>query len=354
MSSTPVRRVLGLLAAIALVAAGKVVFDQLTGPPAGSYQVTVRLGHAGNGLDAGSDVKVRGILVGQVTDIRLGDNAQAVATLTIFPGPRLPADVTPVVTSKTFLGEKQVELRPAAPRLTAGDPLAAGAVLETARRPTEVEELLTAVQPVVEAIDPAELAAVVDTLGAFDRADARIAGRNIELGARLTDFGAETAAAQLDRLSTLADITGELSTVAGDVNRLNASLPRWVSVLPDRQPTVRTNLERLAVFSRVLNEFLQTEEDSIADVLEVTTTVNGVLAGQADDLSRFVFGVFRYAKRLGTHNGVLVDGTDHGWFRAFVGGEGQAERLCDSLPPAVQRAAPGCVGEQKPVGPGLR
>lgn len=345
--TTVVRRLLGTLAILLFVGGAKVLFDVVAAPPSGSIEVVAHVGRAGQGLGEGSDVKVRGVNVGTVKEVTLDDNANAVATLIIHPVHRLPKDVEALVVAKTFLGEKQIVLRPKGESLSEGPALADGDVLGVAGggQPTEVQELIAALEPLLDEIGPFDLAAIVDTFGSFDRQDAETAAKNIEVGAELADFGAETAAEQIDRLSTLADVTGELATTADDFNRLNRSLPEWVSLLPDRQRDVRRNLDALAAFSRTTADFLQTEEQAITEVLRVTTIVNGVVAGQAGDLSRFIEGAFLYAKKLGAHGGSLVDGSEHGWFTVMMGDEGTIGQICESLGP-LEEHAPGCVEDE--------
>ena len=349
----PARAIMGTVAVILLVAGAFLLTEVVASPPDGSFTVRVDLGaQAGKGLRAGSDVKVRGVLVGTVRSIELDEDARPYARVLIRPVHRLPADVSVVVSNKTFLGEKQLELIPQAGSLAAGEPLGPGAVLEVAREgPTEVQEFIAALEPVLDAIDPVELAAVVDTFGSFDASDARTAADNIEMSARLAEFGADTASEQLDRLGSAATLIGELATTADQFNRLNRSLPTWVSLLPDRQGDIHAQFELLSAFSVTLADFLRVEQDTIAEVLAVTTIVNGVLADQASDLSGVIFGVARYAEKLSSHAGSLNDGSEYGWFSAFIGGAGQVEALCESLPPEFQEAAPGCINESDSTDP---
>ncbi|MBW3562550.1 MAG: MCE family protein [Actinobacteria bacterium] len=347
MTSMLTRRILGTVSVILLIAGAFLLTYVVGSPPAGSFTVRVDLGaQAGKGLRAGSDVKVRGVLVGTVRSIELDEDARPYARVLIRPVHRLPADVSVVVSNKTFLGEKQLELVPQSESLGAGEPLGPGAVLAVGREgPTEVQEFIAALEPVLDAIDPVELAAVVDTFGSFDASDARTAAENIEVSARLAEFGAETASVQLDRLSAAATLIGELATTADSFNRLNRSLPTWVSLLPDRQGDIHEQFELLSAFAVTLADLLRVEQDTIAEVLAVTTIVNGVLADQASDLSGVIFGVARYAHKLAGHGGSLNDGSEYGWFSAFMGGEGELEELCEHLPPEFQEAAPGCINE---------
>lgn len=342
-----VRRLLGTLAVLLFVGGGKVLFDVVAAPPSGSIEVTAQLGAAGQGLDAGSDVRVRGVVVGEVKEVTLDQRANAVATLIIFPLHPIPRDVEAEVVQKTFLGEKQVVLRPQGESLSAGPPLADGDVVPLADggEPAEVQRLLRALEPVLSSIEPYDLGAIVQAFGSFDRRDAELTARNLEVGAELAAFGAETAEEQIDRLSQLATLSGELATTAEDFNRLNRSLPTWVSLLPDRQEAVRRNLDSLSRFSTTTADFLETEEQAIGEVLRVTTIVNGVFAGQAGDLSRFIEGAYLYAKKLGSHGGSLRDGSEYGWFTVMMGDEGTIGQICETLGP-LEEFAPGCVEDE--------
>ncbi len=103
------RRIVGFTSALLLTALTLLAFRVVTAPSPGSYEVEALLGRAGAGLGPGSDVKVRGAVVGEVVDLRYVEG-RAVATLLMEPEPRLPAELDLVVTAKTLLGEKQVEL----------------------------------------------------------------------------------------------------------------------------------------------------------------------------------------------------------------------------------------------------
>ena len=66
-----------------------------------------------DGLDVGSDVRLAGVTVGQVTGETVNPkDYQAVVTLTVRPDIRLPTDSSVVVTSDSLLGGKYLALAP--------------------------------------------------------------------------------------------------------------------------------------------------------------------------------------------------------------------------------------------------
>ena len=339
------RRLGGTVAVILLLDLAFLGLKIVNGPEPRSYQITAVLGQAGAGLGVGSDVKVRGVRVGKVLGLTLNENAEAVALIEMLPEPSLPdpSRLGVAVTAKTLLGEKQVELFPAGnsldpPYLQAGDVL----TVDPARYPTEVQDVIAALDPFFAAIDPRDLADLVDTFGSLE-GEGDLIGRNLDASAELAEWGASTAATQIDRIGTFANVTQSLADRAPDINRLMRSLPSWVSLLPDRQADIRANLELVRTFSTGFAEFLETNEVLIAEMLAAMDIVGAVLEERADKIAELIFGVYRYAYKLGHHGGNLNDGTEFAWFRALTGGEGVIQDICDQLPIELQEHAPGCV-----------
>lgn len=337
----PLWRVLGLALAVLLVALAYGANHYLSEAEAG-YPVTAVLGEAGTGLNQGSDVKIRGVLVGEVVALDFEDG-RAIAHLEIDHDVSVPRDVEVVVTAKTLLGPKQVELRPdgslRAPFLEAGDVISA----DPEHGPTEIQDVIHELEAVFGDIPSEELAVLVEAMGSFTREDGELIARNIDQGAELADFGARTAEAQLARIGALADVVEALAPRAEDWNRLARTLPTWTSVLPDRQTDVRASLDALSSFSVALAELLEVEEDEIRRVMVLGDRIGSVIDPRMDEIGRMVQGIYRYSRMFGEHGGSLEDGTEHSWFRAHLGDEGEFGRFCEEIPEEMAEVLPGCV-----------
>lgn len=344
LGSVAVRRILGLGLAVLLVAGTRLLLHYVT-EFEDRIPVTVVLGEAGVGLNTGSDVKVRGVRVGQVVEVRFEDG-QALADLEVDRVPRIPRDLDVVVTAKTLLGPKQVELRPRGrlvePWLAAGDVIEAG----PEHGPTEVQDVLHELESVFDDIPNEELATLIEAFSGFDERDAETVGRNIDQGAELAEFGARTADDQLARLSAFADVVEALATRTDDINRLGRSLPEWVGFLPDRQADVRAALDALSSFSVGLAEFLETDEASIRRLMVLGDRIGEVLDPRMHEIGDFVQGIYRYSRMFGSHGGSLSDGTEHAWFRAHIGDEGEMGRFCEQMPEEFRAALPGCTARE--------
>ena len=71
----------------------------------------VRYEESISGLELGSTVKMKGVRVGQVEDIDIGDDVESVVvTLSLNPGTPIPEDTRAVMTSIGITGLKFIEL----------------------------------------------------------------------------------------------------------------------------------------------------------------------------------------------------------------------------------------------------
>ena len=104
--------------------------------PIEGYTISARFNDAG-GIDSGADVRINGIRVGTVRSVTVDpQRADAVVTMTIRSGLKLPDDSVAGITTLGLTGPKFVQLAPGKSRRD----LAAGAVLAHTRDHTSVEE----------------------------------------------------------------------------------------------------------------------------------------------------------------------------------------------------------------------
>src|ERR1044071_1785009 len=126
--------------------------------------VSLETDHVGNQLRTGADVKLRGVIVGEVRTIR-PEGDHAVLDLALDPDHvgDIPGNVTARLLPKTLFGERYVALQtPAAP---SGE-LREGAVIWQARTSSavEIEEVLDNLMPVLRAIQPEKLSSTLNAM----------------------------------------------------------------------------------------------------------------------------------------------------------------------------------------------
>jgi phospholipid/cholesterol/gamma-HCH transport system substrate-binding protein len=317
MEQAVIRRIAGAAGALLLVALSWLGMDYAFSPPKGSFHVTAVLGQAGSGLNEGTDVKVRGVRIGKVSDLRFEDGV-AEATLQIDPGTEVPmTGLDMVVTAKTLLGEKQIEL--SFPDDAFGQPpfLSEGDVLEASREPTELQEVLDAMRPFLDAIDPQDIATIVDVLGEQQGEGENIA-RNLELSAEVARFLDRTADDAINNLVLFTQFADGVTAGAEDFARMNRNLPAAVALMHERTDDIDTNLKALSSFAVTFAAYLEVEEDRIDRVLTTGDAVGAVLEPEIGAWGSFLEGLFHYTQNLGRPAGILSDGTEWAAFRILV------------------------------------
>ncbi len=142
--------------------------------------ITLEADTLGNQLDPRADVKLRGLLVGEVREVH-ADGTKAILDIALNPQyvPDIPSDVHARLLPKTLFGEKYVEL--VAPADTTR-PIQAGDVITQDRTKVgiEVQQLMNDLLPLLRTVQPGELNA---TLSAFATA---LEGRGDRIGDNLT------------------------------------------------------------------------------------------------------------------------------------------------------------------------
>lgn len=314
---TLLRRIMGTAAAVLVVAAGYLGLEARYSPVSGSYEVEAVLGRAGSGLKQGSDIKVRGVRVGEVAGLRFEEGV-AIATLRFDPEPALPSpdQLELAVTAKTLLGEKQIEISFPDDAFGSEPALAGGDRLEANRQPTELGEVLDELAPFLDAIEDEELATIIEAL-AEQQGESEVVVENLELGRELARFGARTADDNLANLRRLTDVADSLTPVVDDMTRLNAALPEATRVLREEQERLTQSLDTLSSFSVGLAEFLESEEPTIDTLLRSGDVVGAMLERRQSDIGDLVFGLYSYLRNF-PHGIALDDGTEAAGFRIFI------------------------------------
>ncbi len=203
--------------------------------------VTLKTSKAGSQLPERADVKLRGMIVGEVTDMEVTKDG---VELTLGMNPDLidevPAGVTAQILPKTLFGEKFVALIP--PEDASGQSLKAGDVIEKANVPIELETVLNNLYGLLEAVEPAELST---TLTAVSTA---LEGRGEQLGETFVELNSYLEQINPDIPQAVDDLIafGEVSDIYA------AALPDLAHVLENTVTTGNTIVEKDAQLSAFL------------------------------------------------------------------------------------------------------
>ncbi|TDE33757.1 MCE family protein [Actinomadura sp. 6K520] len=231
-------------------------------------EVTVRTERAGLQLLPHSDVKVRGLIVGEVRDT---DATARGATLHLALDPDkaklIPGNVQARLLPKTLFGEKYVELH--IPEQPGALGLAEGAVIQQdrSRAAVEIDKVLNDLLPLLQAVKPAELNATLNALATalqgrgeqigqnLEQADALLKKINPELGTLVHDLNglADVSdiyhAAAPDLLQTLRNLNVTSKTITDKTATIERLIPATTALAQDGDVFMRTNGPKIVGFN---------------------------------------------------------------------------------------------------------
>lgn len=253
-------------------------------------EITLETSTIGLQLPNRADVKIRGVIVGEVIDMSTNADG-AELTLGIFPEmtDTIPADVTGSIVPKTLFGEKYVSLIPTSG--TDGESIKAGAVIEKTAIATEVEKVLSDLYPLLTAVQPAKINM---TLNAIATA---LEGRGDQLGENL-----ETVDAYLKRLNpqipALVEdlrLTAQVSDIYADVlPEVGTILENTVTTtgtLEDRSTQLNALFTNVSNFSGSARTFLDDNESNLIRLGEVSAAQLRVLSRYSTEFPCLLEGI---------------------------------------------------------------
>jgi len=253
-------------------------------------RVTLQTSTIGLQLPSRADVKIRGVIVGEVLEFDTNaDGAELV--LGIYPDERdtIPANVTGAILPKTLFGEKYVSL--VVPDAPSNTPIQVGDVISKTQISTEVEKVLADLYPLLRAVQPAQLNSTLNALATA------LEGRGDELGNNL-----EVVDTYLKRMNPLLPpliedlrLTAEVSDLYADV------LPEIATILDNTVTTTGTLEDRsaklnalftdIAAFSDTARTFLEDNGDNLTRLGEVSAQQLRVLAKYSTEFPCLTAGI---------------------------------------------------------------
>lgn len=284
---------IGLILMIALTTIGiKAAF----GAFAGGYELHGEFSAAGQGLMSGSDVKIRGVNVGEVSGIELMEN-RAVVSMRIEDDLRVPETAQAVIRPKTLFGEKFVDILPGEDEVT-GPYLDDGDEIEDTLGGFELEEVLSDAYPIIDAIDPAEFTTVLHELATAGDGLGENINRSIVNAAILTELQASNDTEIRQFLGDFALLSEEIDRLAPDLTRaardLNVALPS----LTARSDQLNTALVQLARLSGDVADLLENNEEFTTNALTNGSKGLQVLFDKRSRIQPLLLGLTQYTRTI--------------------------------------------------------
>ncbi|MFD4194274.1 MCE family protein [Amycolatopsis thermoflava] len=279
------RRVFGLvyLLAIVLFFALTIAFYQKRFTPV--VMVDLRVQKLGDQLLPQSDVKVRGVIVGEVRSI---DTSFEGATLHLALNPDkidlIPKNVTARLLPKTLFGERYVNLvlpkTGAVGRIEAGDTIG----LDRSSAAVELNRVLDSLMPVLKSVQPEKLSSTLTAVS-----DALSDGRGKDLGQTLVTLNEYVR----ELNPSLPDLTEDIRQLAGVADAYRDAAPDLLQTLSDLTVTSKTLVDQqqnlhglfdsLSATSADLRSFLEVNKNNLIGLVGASRSTVELLAKYAPE-----------------------------------------------------------------------
>ncbi len=212
-----------------------------------------------SGLVEDGDVRLVGVRVGGIKSLQVRDG-KCVATMVIKRDAGLRKDCRAEVRARSVLGEKYVAMLPQG---DSAPPLASGDVIVDTAIPYEIDQMVTAIGPVLEAVDPDDVAVIVSALAGVvrDSEDADTAGL-IAKGEQLLD--------NLNEMASIApQVKQDVPVILSNLRSTTARLDRTLDHLDQTLDRADVVVARLDESTADLPETMDDVEAAAADLREL-------------------------------------------------------------------------------------
>lgn len=254
---------------LALAAGSTVAVRAAYGAFDDDIEVHTRFDRAGQALREGSDVKYRGVNVGEVGKIELRDRKVDVR-LDLDHDARIPAATTASVRAKTVFGEKFIELAEVDDEGDGdgGPYLADGDLVQPSGVGLEVEDLLDTTDDLLRGIDAQELATLTDVLVEASQGEGDRVARLIDRSVDATAVIADTVEAQQRAIDSFARFARQYRDVGPSINAINANLNELLPTFNAAREDYERLLVTLRPFADQLAELIEVNEADIGRILD--------------------------------------------------------------------------------------
>jgi len=270
--------------------------------------VTLETDRLGSQLQESSDVKLRGLLVGEVRHVEATPTG-ARLELALQPDEvaKIPSNVSARLLPKTLFGERYVDLVTATSNAR---PIEAGDTIpqDRSRVSIELETVLDNLYPLLRTVQPAKLATTLNALSTTLDGRGDEIGRNLVLVDRyLKALNPSMPTIQRD-ISLLADTADLYAGVAPDFFRLTESLRVTNRTIVQKDQQLAAFLVGTAGFANEAAGFLRDNEQRIIQVGQVSKPTLQLLAEYSPIYPCVASGLVNWLPRA---NAAFSGGTFH-------------------------------------------
>lgn len=232
-------------------------------------EVTVKASRIGLQLPQRADVKIKGVIVGEVLDYEpTAEGADITLGLYQDRTTDVPRDVTASILPKTLFGEKFVSLV-VPDGGSSAEPIADGDVIQRTDLSIEVEQVLSDLYPLLRAVQPADLNTTLNAVATALEGRGEQLGETLEtLDDYLTRFNPELPAL-IEDLRLTARVSDTYADVLPEVATILRNTITTTSTLEDREDRLKALFNDVSKLATVTERFTRANGDNLVRLADL-------------------------------------------------------------------------------------
>jgi virulence factor Mce-like protein len=226
-----------------------------------TYKLTATFDDA-TGLLRADNVKVAGVVVGQVSSVKI-DQGRAKVEFTVKDSVKVASDSQVVIRWRNLIGERYLYIYPG----TASTVLRDGDRVTKTRSVVDVGELFNRLGPIVKAVDPKDVNTFLDTI------------------VQALDGNTDKIRQSIDNLAVVAQSLGARDQQIG---RLIDNVNTVAGAIDDRDAQIRTVLDNLVLISNTFSQNTDVLNAAVTELGDFSDNFGALLANNSSQIDRIV------------------------------------------------------------------
>ena len=260
-------------------------------------EVTLDAATIGLQMPDHADVKIRGVIVGEVLGFTATDEGAKVR-LGIFPSQMhtIPSNVTGAIVPKTLFGEKYVSL------VVPGDEpaptsLQPGATITRTRVPVEVQQVLADLYPLLRTVQPADINLTLNAISTALEGRGEALGRDLVTVDRYLKRVNPQIPQIVEDLRLTTKVANTYADVVPSIAQILDNTITTTGTLQDRHQQLQALFTDVSSFSDTAHDFLRQNGDNIIRLGQVSRPQAQMLARYAPEYPCLLGGLVGAGKR---------------------------------------------------------
>jgi phospholipid/cholesterol/gamma-HCH transport system substrate-binding protein len=260
-------------------------------------EVTLDASTIGLQMPDHADVKIRGVIVGEVLGFSATDEGAQVH-LGIFPSQMhtIPSNVTGAIVPKTLFGEKYVSLV-----IPHDDPssvaLRPGATIPHTEVPVEVQKVLADLYPLLRTVQPADINVTLNAISTALEGRGQALGRDLVTVDRYLKRVNPQIPQIVDDLRLTTKVANTYADVVPSIAQILDNTITTTGTLQDRHQQLQALFTDVSSFSDTAHDFLRQNGDNIIRLGQVSRPQAQMLARYAPEYPCLLGGLVGAGKR---------------------------------------------------------